>query len=72
VSPSAMRARDFVLKEMVPLEQMSQVLIRDEYRRLLDLLEKRDKGAAGSAWITGQPGIGTFPLGLFERSILLT
>jgi hypothetical protein len=44
-------------KPVLPLGE-SYMLIRDEYRRMLEILQERDGGRAGSAFITGQPGIG--------------
>jgi DNA replication protein DnaC len=41
-----------------PFPEEPYLLIRADYKEIMDLLRSRDEGEQGSAFLTGQPGIG--------------
>jgi hypothetical protein len=46
-----------------PFRDESYILVRQEYKEVMKILESGDVGGEGSMYVTGQPGIGEFNMG---------
>jgi hypothetical protein len=68
--PSILRFLDLSsleLKESVSDRLPLPLLLRQEYKHISELIEKRPRSSAGSVIVSGQPGTGEFLISLSDR-----